>query len=495
MLIATYFIIRRIPSLYESHAMIVVTSQSLPEEFTQNTSFASVMQHLTSRGNLATMIHRHKLYPLIKDLDIAVSKLSRDIKIDIKMRGYYPDGPESVALSYRYSDPAIAQKVMDDVVSHFQKANETIRQQATTEANKMNGKLEEIEGRLKQIAPRASQEFVRNLAANRVASEATAQSGQRLTLQSSVETLSDKEYSLQRQLTDIQQQIAEQENYIKTRPSSSASNNPALGALLVRKADLEAQIKDYLTQYTEKNPKVTAARGQLTQINREIAKLESEGMSGGMPSPNSPEMLELRRLKQQQRQLETEMEVVRRDLGRKQQTLATLPAVAARPIAAEIGGGGGMGENRTEYDRLLTRYNAMMEKQDGLMKMAGIAGAGAPMFQIIDTAHKPELPVAPNRMMLKMLALGLSLAFGLFVVFAFELPRMFMLNDERDVEFYLGTPVIALIPETTTPIERIRNRRLRWTRGLIFLLLAAGLIPALILVLNRIQIFQILGSR
>jgi uncharacterized protein involved in exopolysaccharide biosynthesis len=207
-------------------------------------------------------------------------------------------------------------------------------------------------------------------------------------------------------------------------------------------------------------------------------------------------MLELRRLKQQQRQVETDLEVVRRDLGRKQQTLATLPAMTARQsYAGEIGGGGSTNDNRTEYDRLMTRYNTMLEKQDGLSKLAGIAGSGAPMFQIIDSAHKPEIPVAPNRMLLKMLALGLSLAFGLFVVFAFELPRMFMLNDERDVEYYLGTPVIALIPETTTPIERIRNRRLRWTRGLIFLLLAAGLIPALILVLNRVQIFQIFGSR
>jgi uncharacterized protein involved in exopolysaccharide biosynthesis len=496
MLIATYIIIKRIPSLYESRAMIVVTTQSLPEEFTHNTSFASVMQHLTSRGNMATIIQRHKLYPMIKDSEIAISRLSRDIRLDVKMRGYYPDGPESVALSYRYSDPNVAQRVMDDLVAHFEKANHSIRQQATTEADKLNVILGELEGRLRQVAPRQSQDLVRNMAANRAASEATARSAQRLTVESTVETLGDKEYALQRQLVDVQQQIAEQENYIKTRPTNSAANNPALGALLVRKADLEAQIKDYLMQYTEKNPKVSSARGQLAQINREIARLETAGNSGDGPSPNSPEMLELRRLKQQQRQVETDLEVVRRDLGRKQQTLATLPAMTARQsYAGEIGGGGSTNDNRTEYDRLMTRYNTMLEKQDGLSKLAGIAGSGAPMFQIIDSAHKPEIPVAPNRMLLKMLALGLSLAFGLFVVFAFELPRMFMLNDERDVEYYLGTPVIALIPETTTPIERIRNRRLRWTRGLIFLLLAAGLIPALILVLNRVQIFQIFGSR
>ncbi len=495
MLIATYFIIRRIPSLYESRAMVVVTTLTLPEDFTKNTSYTSVMQQLISRGNLASLIQRHKLYPQLKDLEIAVGRLNKDIKIDVKMRGYYPDGPESVSLSYRYPDPNVAQKVMDDLAANFEQANQSIRQQATAEANRMNERLAEIQGRLARIAPQQSQEFFRNLAVTRSASEATARSTQRMAVESSVETLSDKEYQVQRQIDDVKQQVSEQENIIRSRPTNSAPTNPAAGALLVRKAEIEAQLKVYDTQYTRKNPKMIAAQEQLAQVNREIAKLDSGGGGAEGPSQTSPEMMELRRLKQQQRQYETELEVVRRDLGRKSQALASLSSYGGQSFGPELALGGGGGENRTEYDRLLVRYNALMDKHDMLMKLAGIAGSSAPMFQLVDTPHKPELPVAPNRMMLMMLAAGLSLIFSLGVVLAFELPRMFMLNDERDVEFYLGAPVIALIPETTTPIERSRNRRLRWSRGLIFLLLAAGLIPAIILVLNRIQIFQILGSR
>jgi uncharacterized protein involved in exopolysaccharide biosynthesis len=493
MLIATYFIIKRIPALYESRSMIVVTTLALPEDFTKTTSFASVMQQLTSRGNLASLVQRHKLYPQLKDLDVAIGKLSKDVKIDVKMRGYYPDGPESVSLTYRYPDPGVAQKVMDDLVAHFEKANESIRQQATAEAGRMNEKLVEIQGRLAQIAPRQSQEFIRNLAMTRSASEATAKSTLRMAVESSVETLGDKEFALQRQLDDVRQQITEQESIVRSRSSAAAPTNPAAGALLVRKAEIEAQLKVYETQYTKKNPKVIAAQEQLAQVNREIAKLDAGGGVEGL-SASSPEMMELKRLRQQQRQLETDLEVIRRDLGRKNQALTNLGPTGQYfgPEAALTGGGN---ENRTEYDRLLVRYNALMDRQDMLMKLAGIAGSGAPMFQVIDAGHKPELPVAPNRMMLMMIAAGISLVFGLVVVFAFELPRMFMLNDERDVEYYLGAQVIALIPETTTPIERSRNRRLRWSRSLIFLLLAAGLIPAIILVLNRIQIFQILGSR
>ena len=94
-----------------------------------------------------------------------------------------------------------------------------------------------------------------------------------------------------------------------------------------------------------------------------------------------------------------------------------------------------------------------------------------------------------------MIAMALSVIFSLVIILLLEFPRMFLLNDERDVEYYLGAPVIALIPETLTPVERGVHRRFRLTRGLILLCLAAGLIPILIIVLNRFQIFQILGGR
>jgi uncharacterized protein involved in exopolysaccharide biosynthesis len=442
------------------------------------------------------MIDKHKLYPVTKNFQDSIDRFQKDVKLDVKMRGFYPEGPESVTICFRHTDKVIAQQVMDDMVASFEEANQEIRRLASSEANRMTEKIVEIEERLRGIAPQQSLAMIRNQQANQAATDAAIRRSERRTAESTVETLSDREYALQRQITDVQQQIEEQEKIVKARPANGPATNPAIGALLVRKADLEAQINIYLKQYTEKNPKVVAAREQLTQIIREMSRLESSSANNEGSFTFTPEMSELKRLRQQLRQYETDLEVVRRELGRKSQVLERIPVVAG---GGSFGGGAstaGVGaENRTEYDRLLVRYNALQEKHDALMKLAGIAGSGAPMFQIIDTPNKPEYPIAPNRMMLRLLALALSVAFGLLIAFAFEFPRLFMLNDERDVEYYLGAPVMALIPETTTPIERSRNRRLRWTRGLIFVLIAAGLIPALIVVLTRVQIFQIIGSK
>jgi hypothetical protein len=97
--------------------------------------------------------------------------------------------------------------------------------------------------------------------------------------------------------------------------------------------------------------------------------------------------------------------------------------------------------------------------------------------------------------MLKLIGLGIALALGLLVASAWEIPRLFLIHNERDVEYYLGTPVLAVIPETLTPSQRGRRRVLWGLRWLALAGLLGAMIPALVIVLDRTQIFQILANR
>lgn len=506
MMIAAYVIIRRLPSVYESESTIVVTHypQGPDDPVGEGSSFTGVIASLTSRGNLAGLIQRHKLYPEVKKIDLALDLLERRIKagLNIKMRGYgYPDAPESIRISYRYPDAAIAQKVVADLVSNFERANESVRQRASADLEGLKGRIDETEKRLQELGPVRDLEMIRAQMATRVASEATANRTQRLTVGTMIETLADREYTLERQIEDIKRQVAEQERIVSASTSNGVPmTNPAVAALLVRRAELEAKVKGYTEEYTEKNPKLIDARGQLAQINKELSRLEA-GVSSGSVAYSTPESTELRRLRMELNRLQTDLDVTKRDLQRKEKAMETLPAGAERDLAvlspgADQGGAAGVStDTKTEHERLLERYKALLGKQDELQKLAGIAGSTAPMFQVLDPPHMPGTPVAPNRRMLFLFAAVFALSFGLVIILILELPRFFIFSDERDIQYFLGAPVLALIPETVSHSERSRHRRLRWTRNLVLLLFAAAIIPFLIVLIDRMGVFQILGSK
>jgi polysaccharide biosynthesis transport protein len=507
MMIAAYVIIRRLPLIYESSAKIIVTHypQGPDDPVGEGASYSAVMVNLTSRENLVGLIQRHKLYPEAKKLDFALDLLRKGLRTPVQKRDFgYPEVPEAISISYRYPDAAIAQKVVADLVSNFERANESVRQRASEQLTSLKGKIDDVEKRLQELGPVRNLEVIRAQVATQRATEAAANRTQRMTVGTMIESLTDREYTLEKQIAELKRQIADQRKIVNTNMSNGVpTTNPAAAALLIRRAELEAKIKGYTEEYTERNPKLIDARANLAMINKELSKLEA-GVSSGSVAYSSPEAAELKRLEMDLNRFQTDLDVTRRDLARKKTTMDTLPAGTGneQPIitpGADQGGATGAAGvtsgTKEELERLEERYKALLGKQDQLQKLAGIADSTSPMFQVSDPPNMPVVPVAPNRRLLFLFATVFAVGFGLVIILILELPRFFIFSDERDIQYFLGAPVLALIPETISHSERGRHRRLRWTRNLVLLLFAAAIIPFLIVLIDRMGVFQILGSR
>src|SRR5262249_46246027 len=234
-----------------------------------------------------------------------VERMRRSIKFDIKNRGYYPETPESLTITYRCTDPETARRVAADLVSTFEKANVTMRQQAATELERFRAKITEIEANLQGLAPRRDLELLRGEAAKY--RDNAAASAQRLTTVDSIDSLSDKEFMFERQIDEQKRQIAEQEKLVKSAATASGpASNSAYGVLLTRRAEVEGQIKNLATSATEKNPKMIQARAQLAAIDQEIARLEaaSGANNGEAADPASPEARELRAMRRDLQRIE-----------------------------------------------------------------------------------------------------------------------------------------------------------------------------------------------
>jgi uncharacterized protein involved in exopolysaccharide biosynthesis len=269
----------------------------------------------------------------------------------------------------------------------------------------------------------------------------------------------------------------------------------AYGAMLTEKSKIEADIQSYSDQYTDKHPKMIQLRNQLTEINHQINRLETQTGST-LPMSLTPEGRDLIAMRRDLKRMESDLEVTQRRLDRRNQQLSKMPAASERAAAA--GPAPLLARNdvaRAEYDNMVRRYTWLLEKQDSLLKLSAARDPSQMMFYVIDKANMPRLPAAPNRMLLMLIALAAAGAFGLAIAFAVEAPRMFMINDGSDVEYFLGAPVLAAIPETLTPTERAGKRKLRLTRNVALLALAAILAPILVILLTYLNVFQIIANR
>jgi uncharacterized protein involved in exopolysaccharide biosynthesis len=495
-MIAAYVIINRLPNTYESKATIVVTGKQDERQAIAD-RVAAVRERLGSRLLLESVAQKHLLTSDEKNesVDLAINRLRKDTKVETFMRG---DFPERLTLTYKSPNPQIAKDVATDLISVFGNMNEALATQLTEQSDALNNELNEVENHINRISQQRT--VRRGSGISRPHIDINAVRSERAAAASSIETLTDKQFSLEREIAQQKQQIAEQQKIVKSAPGEARSSS-SYGVLLVRKAELEAQIKDYTAQYTDKNPKVLQVRTQLQEIERQIAQLNADGQSGA--PMNSAEARELRTLERELSRMETELAITQRAIGRKQQALSSTPTASSITSAAPIITSPVPAASETEptvagsdYERLKNRYDSLLRRQERL-EYARMTAAGLEpgLFQIVDMPSVPQIPAGPDRLKLLGLALVLSLFFGLVTILAFEIPRLFSIRDDRDVQYYLGTPVIVLIPESVTPSENGRARRLLAMRVVGMLLLTAVIVPALFFLLNNLRVFQLLASR
>ena len=489
MLIATFLFVDRLPSIYEARAT-VVTASAPNDRQAVNARVAATTERLTSRAFLEPVINRNDPYQNRANVDASIARIRQDLKIDTIYRNDYP---ERLTLAYRHTDPTVAQAIAVELVSAFDKMNEAMAKYATDSASGLASEIAQVENSLRDMGKLRAAQASRQSASGRAAGEASLFRAQRIAAASSIETLTDKQFSLEQLIAEQKRQIQEQQKIATLAPSDSKSGS-SYGVLLVRKAELEAQMKDYGTQYTDKNPKVLQTRTQLGEINHQIAQL-SAGTDPDSAPMNSPEARELRAMQRDLNKMQTEMAVTQRELDRKKQTAggATSLAFSAAPVAGFSSGGGGSVESNADYETLRKRYDSLLNRQDQLERgQVATAGLDPGVFQIVDMPTEPKLPVGPNRWKYRLFGLALALGVALLVAFALEIPKLSSITDDRDVEYYLGVPVMALIPETVTPVEG-RSPRLLVGRAVGTLLILA-LLAAVFLLLRYPQVFTQFAS-
>ncbi|CAN5787985.1 hypothetical protein BH18ACI4_BH18ACI4_12810 [soil metagenome] len=505
---AVAWVVYRLPDVYESSTLIVVTPSTLPTsvvptvtEDTITRQLSGITQVVTSRSSLEPLISKYDLYLTERvrgePMENIIDKMRKDINVEVNTsRNEITNG---FIISYRGRDPRTTQGVTASLAGKY------IDEQAKSSINSTTSAKQFIDNQALQAkaeldaASLKRGEFLTQNVGN-LPSEAASLVGQLTGLReqqktyiSEVGRYQDRRSALTGQLALIKkssEQIKDEVIENTTDPKTTLG----WAELVKRKADLEAQMQRMLTELRPKHPDVISKEAEINSVKTEMDRMVGEWQ----------EKIKAKQEKLKDRpdlavaNLEAEIRLIDGEIKRQQKLLGEIDTQIGQVMVrinkvpgAEVA----LGAHDQEYQTKKNAYDAILLQQQRIGLGADAAsqqqGEG---IQVVDAAYLPSKPVAPKRLLLFALGLGLGLGVGLITVAAFEVPRLRTIQTREDATHYTGLPVLAAVPELLTAQEAQaipRRRRLLLAAAIAVTIVS---IPVLALALRATHIFEFFSS-
>jgi polysaccharide chain length determinant protein (PEP-CTERM system associated) len=505
---AIAIVVWRLPNVYESTTLLIVRPPTIDPNVAPAMSEGDLTMRINninriaqSRSSLEPLILKYDLYRRERaggmPMELVVEKMQRDIQVEIEHSRN--DNIPAFRITYRERDPKKTQAVTGELASTYVNAQARDMTAVGTQTREFfEQQLADAKAQLDEIDRRRLEYMSQNInnlptQGPALVAQYTGLREQQKALMSEIGRLNDRRSALSAQLGTLKQVVQQSEEDI-VRQVGDPKATPAWGALASRKAALEAEIQNLLTQYKPAHPDVVAKKAELEAVKREMQEMEDS---------SAAKIAQLKKDREGRpnlsvRETEINIQLAEGEVNRLQKQLDTTNGQIADiegRINAVPGAEVGLQAITREYDTKKVAYDDLLKRQaQAAIGSAIQVNQQGESIQVIDPANLPQTHVAPKRLMLILMGLGLGLGVGLFFAAACEVPRLLTIQTIDDAAHYTNLPVLVSLPELKTPQEatRIPRRRL--------MLLAAGIvvtilsIPALALVLKMSGIFERFAS-
>lgn len=468
-------VILRIPDRYEASARIFVDTQSILKPLMSGLAIQpNVEQQVMMLSR--TLISRPNVEKLIRmaDLDLKIKgkaeqeELIENLTKTLKIQSVGRDN--LYTLSYRDTEPAKAQRVVQALVSIFVESSLGDKRQDSDSARKfIDEQIQNYEKKLQEAEARLKDFKLRNI---------ELQTGEG---KSSVDRLSDLTMELGRSRLALREaensRDAMRRQIIGEEPvllpeSPGADSGVSLPEIDGRIDTQKRNLDSLLQRYTEQHPDVVGTRRLIKDLEEQkrqelLARKKFAAANPGSAVSNNPvyQQLKVSLAESEANVASLRARVSEYEMRYKRITdmLKTQPQLEAEYTQL----------NR-DYDINKKNYEQLVSRRESAELTGDLDAAGSVAdFRLIDPPRASSNPVAPNRLLLLPLGLLLGLAAGLFAAFVASQirPVFFEGKSLRDVT---GLPVlgtVSLIPNETRRLkERASLRR--------FVAATAGLVVA-----------------
>ena len=277
------------------------------------------------------------------------------------------------------------------------------------------------------------------------------------------------------QLTSDIQLRSERLSILRMEEQNRRATADALGVPAVTEdpdmrayAQLNRELQDLLSNYTEENPLVKRKRAQLAQFKALHPELDAPRpvAGGGTPAP-SPEVA----------RVQAEIRGLEADRTREQQNADVLRArIANMPLRLQQ-----LTALTRDYDSLKQRFDTTYAQKDQAKRAQDIeANRKGEQFLVQDRARPPAVPYKPNLIQFLLMGAFGGLALGAAVSAALEFLDQAVRSEDEFSSRFPDLPILGSIPSLDADSPSSRGVFGRRTKGAAALLVAAALVEVVL---------------
>lgn len=448
--VVVYLISLKIPNRYTSQTLVLIESQKVPESYVRSVvseelgfRLGTMQEQILSRTRLQPIIERFSLYkedaskvPMEELVDRMRKSISvRPVISEISSRG---GGLPGFYVNFTSDNPRLAQQVCGEITSMFMEENLKAREQsAMGTTDFLRNQVEEAKRKLDEQDKKFAEFKMRYI--GQLPGQEQTNLSMLMGLNTQLEAVTQALSRAQQDKTYTESLLAQQ---IAAWKASQGSNNPL--TLDQQLSQAQSQLVMLEARYTPDHPDVIKQKNDVAQLKKKLAEAEAAGTTEPQPGKSNPllEPPQVQQLRNQIYSLDQTIKEKKQQQERLQKDIGTYQArVQLSPVVEE------QFKNLTrDYQTALNFYNELLSKKTQSEMATDLERRQqGEQFRVMDPPNLPEKPSYPDRLTFAIGGLvgGLGLGFGIALLI--ELLDK-SLRTEKDVEFYLELPALAVLP-------------------------------------------------
>ena len=459
-----YLVSRFLPDRYKSQTLVLVERPSVPEKIVESLDtedltqrLSSMQQQILSRSRLEPIINQFGLYSSDVNkipMEDLVGRLQKAIEVtpilpmaetqSRQLPGFYVNVTMGNARTAQQVCTAVTSMFIEENLRQRQEHSANTTQFLVSQLAEAKANLDEQDAKLAVFKGRYLGSLPDNEQMN---------FGLLTNLRSQLEAVTQALGRAQQEKSFHESMLIQQ---ISAWQATQTGRSPE--TLEQQLVVLQTQLATLQSRYTDDYPDVIKAKNDIASLKKQIAAqadAQKSSSEANKTPKNSLEPTQIAQLRAQIHNLDQEIAQRTREQSQIQQQIkAVEDRVQSSPAVEQQ-----FKELTRGYQTALDSYNDLQKKRDEAEMYAELQRKQqGEQFRVLDPANLPDKPSFPNRPLFAAGGLGGGLALGLVIGFLLEMKDS-SLKTERDVEFALRLPVLAMIPELeATPAENVTKK-------------------------------------